>query len=198
MSHNNHQKETMLLNALLDECHNNNPVAQSDLYSRYSKLAYGICLRYAKNNTDAEDILQEGFIKVFKYLKDYVGKGSFEGWIRKIMITTAFNFYKKKNLINNEVDPDITFNVFPNDNEVIAMMSHEELLALIRQLPHGYKTVFNLNTIEGYTHKEISEMMNISINTSKSQLSRAKSSLRKKLESVLHFEDNMVEASLVC
>lgn len=181
---------------LINECINNNRRAQYDLYQKYSKLAFGVCLRYGKNSTDAEDILQEGFIKVFRYLKDYSGKGSFEGWIRRIMITTSLNFYKKKNLLNKDVDPEYTYNPFPNDNEAVSAMSHEELLGMIRELPNGYKTVFNLNTIEGYSHKEISEIMNISVNTSKSQLSRAKNTLRKKLETVFQFEDNMIAASM--
>ena len=197
MSNNNNTSDS-IANNLLEDCLKDCRKAQYKLYQRYSKFAFSICMRYAKNNTDAEDILQEGFIKVFRYLKDYSGKGSFEGWIRKIMITTSYNFYKKKNLLNKDVDPEIPINPFPNDNEAIALMTHEELLEMIRDLPYGYKTVFNLNTIEGYSHKEISEIMNISVNTSKSQLSRAKNTLRKKLESVFQFEDNMAAASLAC
>ena len=180
---------------LLAECLQNDRKAQSDLYEIYSKKTYGVCLRYAKNNTDAEDILQEGFIKVFKYLKDYSGKGSFEGWIRRIMVTTALNYYKKKNLLNKDIDPELTRVNLPSDNEILSTMTHDELLVLIRQLPYGYQTVFNLNTIEGYSHKEISKIMNISVNTSKSQLSRAKHSLRKKLESIFQVEEMMISAA---
>jgi len=184
---------------LLGECLQNNRKAQFHLYEVYSKKTYGVCLRYAKNNTDAEDILQEGFIKVFKYLKDYSGKGSFEGWIRRIMITTALNYYKKKNLLNKDIDPEVIRINLPSDNEILSTMTHDELLILIRQLPHGYQTVFNLNTIEGYSHKEISKIMNISVNTSKSQLSRAKNSLRKKLESLFQLEEMMISsAAMAC
>jgi len=109
--------------------------------------------KICKNNTDAEDILQEGFIKVFKYLKDYSGKGSFDGWIRRIMITTALNFYKR-NLLNKDIDPENAYFTNPFNNEVVSTMSHEELLVMVRELPYGYQTVFNLNTIEGYSHKE--------------------------------------------
>ena len=177
---------------LISDCLKNNRSAQYKLYDRYSRKIYGVCLRYAKNRTDAEDILQEGFIKVFKYLKDYSGKGSFEGWVRRIMITTALNYYKKKNLINKNVDPESSYITLPATNEALSMMTHDELLVMIRDLPVGYQTVFNLNTIEGYSHKEISEIMNISVNTSKSQLSRAKNSLRNQLESLFHLEEIMI------
>lgn len=171
--------ETIVKDQLIDQCLQHNRNAQFAFYEKYSKRVFGICMRYAKNSTDAEDILQEGFIKVFRYLDDYSGKGSIEGWMRRIMITTALNYYKKKNLMNKDVDPEMTKVHLPSDYEVLSKMSHEEILDLIRELPCGYQTVFNLNTIEGYSHKEISEIMNISVNTSKSQLSRAKHSLRK-------------------
>jgi RNA polymerase sigma-70 factor (ECF subfamily) len=177
---------------LLSRCIKKDRNAQYLLYEKYSKKIFGVCLRYAKNNTDAEDILQEGFIKVFKYLKDYSGKGSFDGWIRRIMITTALNFYKKKNLLNKDIDPENAYFTNPFNNEVVSTMSHEELLVMVRELPYGYQTVFNLNTIEGYSHKEISKIMNISVNTSKSQLSRAKNSLRKKIESLFQVEEMMI------
>ncbi len=185
--------------SLIDKCLQNDRSAQFTFYDKYSKKVFGICLRYAKNYTDAEDILQEGFIKVFRYLKDYSGKGSIEGWMRRIMITTALNYYKKKNLLNKDVDPEATKFTIPNDYEALSKMSHEELLTMIQELPCGYQTVFNLNTIEGYSHKEISEIMNISVNTSKSQLSRAKLSLRKKIESIFEIEENMMaSAALAC
>jgi RNA polymerase sigma factor (sigma-70 family) len=183
------------IDSLLIRCLQNDRSAQFGFYEKYSKRVFGICLRYAKNNTDAEDILQEGFIKVFKYLKDYSGKGSIEGWMRKIMITTALNYYKKKNLLNKDVDPENTRVSLPNDYEVLSNMTHKELLVLIRQLPCGYQTVFNLNTIEGYSHKEISKIMNISVNTSKSQLSRAKNSLRKKIESIFEVDASVLSTA---
>lgn len=183
--------------ALIEACLNNDRNAQFSFYEKYSKKVFGICLRYAKNATDAEDILQEGFIKVFRYLKDYSGKGPIEGWMRRIMITTALNYYKKKNLLNKEVDPETTRVSLPNDYEVLSKMTHEEILHLIHELPFGYQTVFNLNTIEGYSHKEISKMMNISVNTSKSQLSRAKHSLRKKIETLFEIDESLLTYSAV-
>lgn len=193
------EAKNRLKDQLLTRCMQNDRNAQYLLYEKYSKKIFGVCLRYAKNSTDAEDILQEGFIKVFKYLKDYSGKGSFDGWIRRIMITTALNFYKKKNLLNNDVDPEYAYYSNHFNNEVVSTMTHDELLIMIRELPYGYQTVFNLNTIEGYSHKEISKIMNISVNTSKSQLSRAKNSLRKKIESLFEVEESIISTTaLAC
>ena len=185
--------------ALISDCISGNRLSQHKFYNKFSPILFGISLRYAKNRTDAEDILQEGFIKVFKYLKDYSGKGSFEGWIRRIMITTALNYYKKKNLFNKDIDPESSYVTLPASNEALSAMTHNELLVMIRELPHGYQTVFNLNTIEGYSHKEISKIMNISVNTSKSQLSRAKNSLRNQLKTLFQLEERMISsAAMAC
>ena len=181
---------------LLYQCLNNNRKAQNILYKKYSPKLFGTCLRYSKNNTDAEDILQEGFIKIFRYLKDFRNEGHFEGWMRKIMVTTALNFYKRKNLLNKEVDPDFVNAPSMSIPDVISLLSSEELLSMIQELPDGYRMVFNLNTIEGYSHKEIGEIMNISINTSKSQLSRARNSLQNKINKLITLEKtNMVFTS---
>ncbi len=178
---------------LIEKCIVNDRKAQYQFYEKYSPKLYGVCMRYAKTGIDAEDILQEGFIKVFKFLKDYRGEGSFEGWLRKIMVTTAMNFYKKKNLFSRDIEPETIKIPFRNDHEILAAMSHKELLSFIHELPEGYRMVFNLNTIEGYSHKEIGEIMQISVNTSKSQLSRAKSSLRKRIENLFHNEECMMQ-----
>ena len=181
---------------LLYQCLNNSRKAQNILYKKYSPKLFGTCLRYAKNNTDAEDILQEGFIKIFRYLKDFRNEGHFEGWMRKIMVTTALNFYKRKSLLNKEVDPDFVNAPSMSVPDVISLLSSEELLSMIQELPDGYRMVFNLNTIEGYSHKEIGEIMNISINTSKSQLSRARNSLQNKINKLISLEKkNMAFAS---
>jgi RNA polymerase sigma-70 factor (ECF subfamily) len=182
---------------IISRCISGERKAQFELYRIYSPKMYGICMRYAKNKTDAEDILQEGFIKVFRYLKDYRGEGAFEGWIRRIMITTSLNFYKKKNLVNKDVDPETIRLRGLSHPDAVSKMAHEELLSLIQELPNGYRTVFNLNTIEGYSHKEISEILQISINTSKSQLSRAKSSLKDKISKMFLLENDEVKLASV-
>ena len=166
---------------LLNRCIKKDRIAQNILYQRNAPKLFGTCLRYAKNYTDAEDILQEGFIKIFKYLKDFRNEGNFEGWMRKIMVTTAINFYKRKNLLNKDVDPEFLNAPSVATPDAISLLSSEELLNMVQELPEGYRMVFNLNSIEGYSHKEISEILNISINTSKSQLSRARNTLQQKL-----------------
>ena len=173
---------------LLEKCLQNDRKAQNMLYKKYSARLFGTCLRYAKNYTDAEDILQESFIKIFKYLKDFRNEGHLEGWMRKVIVTTAINFYKRKNLLNKDVDPEYVNTPSVATPDAISLISNEELLAVVQELPEGYRMVFNLNSIEGYSHKEISEIMNISVNTSKSQLSRARSALQNKLLHLLNLK----------
>jgi len=165
----------------IQRCLENDPKAQELLYKHFAPKMFGICLRYAKCQAEAEDILQEGFIKIFTRLKDYRNEGSFEGWVRRTFINTAINFYRKNLKSKNEID--ITDIEIVNDSHVSAIdkLSTQELLEVIRELPDGYRIVFNLNVMEGYTHKEIGEMLKISENTSKSQLSRAKQVLQKRL-----------------
>lgn len=173
---------------LVDQCRKNKKKAQEKLYRLYAPKMYGVCLRYANNQFEADDILQEGFIKVFLHLKDFRSDGSLEGWIRRTIINTAINFYRKNLKHQNEISIDDFDAGNPNYESVIDKLSAEELLGLIRELPDGYKMIFNLNVIEGFTHKEIGEMLNISENTSKSQLSRARQVLQNKLQNLLNFQ----------
>jgi len=152
------------------------------LYSKYSAKMYGICLRFAGNTMEADDILQEGFIKVYTKLKYFRNEGSLEGWIRRIFVNTGINYYRKKSRYAfNEDLEDVHFNTAKVQSSYSDLLSKEELVNLIQSLPNGYRTVFNLNVVEGYTHKEIGDMLGISDNTSKSQLTRAKSILKKKV-----------------
>jgi len=159
----------------------NNMKSKDAIYRYFAPKMYGICLRFAGNEMEAQDILHDGFIKVFSKLQDFRNDGSFEGWIRRTMINTAINFYRKKSretIFYNIDDKEIA----EKDNfGIVNRLSKEELLNLIQELPVGYRTVFNLNVLEGYTHKEIGLMMNISDNTSKSQLTRARSILQRKV-----------------
>lgn len=151
------------------------------LYKHFAPRMYGICLRFAGNEMDADDILQEGFIKIFNKIKNFRNEGSLEGWIRRTIINTAINHYRK-NLKNSRFSDIDGLEVPEKNNESIYdKLSKEELINLIRELPNGYRTVFNLNVMEGYTHKEIGRMLNISDNTSKSQLTRARSILQRKV-----------------
>lgn len=155
------------------------------LYRHFAPKMYGICLRFAGNQMEADDILQEGFIKIFTKIKDFRNEGSLEGWIRRTFINTAINYYRR-NLkyarMSNLDDMEVTDS---RDADIYSRISREELLELIQELPVGYRTVFNLNVIEGYTHKEIGAMLNISDNTSKSQLTRARTVLQRKVKSLL-------------
>lgn len=164
---------------LIEKCLKKNSKAQNLLYKRYVSKMYGVCLRFAKDRMEADDICQDGFIKVFNNLGSFRHEGSLEGWIRRTMVNTAINYYKKSakyafHLDINEIEIAGTTQESPVDR-----LSAMELMELIQQLPDGYRMVFNLNVIEGYTHKEIGDKLNISENTSKSQLSRARVALQK-------------------
>lgn len=153
--------------------------AQKELYDKYSGLFYVICLRYSANSDEAKDFLQEGFIKIFLNIKQYNAKGSFEGWMKRIIINNAINNYHKELKRRYAVDIDEVYNL-ESDNYKIdeSDFSYEELLQFVQKLPKGYRTIFNLFAIEGYKHKEIAEMLDISESTSKSQYHRAKKILQ--------------------
>ncbi|MCX7863077.1 MAG: RNA polymerase sigma factor [Bacteroidales bacterium] len=151
-----------------------------DLYNQYSRKMYGVCLRYARNADDAKDILHDGFLKVFKCLHEYKGTGSFEGWIRRIMVHTAINTYRLYNsrwfFIEDNTEIDTPDEITIEDN-----ISYEELIKHINALPDGYRIVFNMYVIEGYKHQEIAQMLGISESTSKTQLLKARKLLTKRL-----------------
>jgi RNA polymerase sigma-70 factor (ECF subfamily) len=159
--------------------------AQKAFYQLFAPKMYGICLRFAKSNAEAEDILQEGFIRIFNHIKDFRGEGSIEGWVRRTIVNTSINFYKKRIKQGISTELETIKEKIESDNLIIDMLAAEELLEIIRELPDGYRTVFNLNVIEGYSHKEIGEMLDISENTSKSQLSRARATLQKRIKKIL-------------
>jgi len=153
--------------------------AQNELYRRYVPKLWGICLRFAKNKMSAEDILQEGVIRIFTYLDKYKGDGSFEGWMRRIMVNTAINYYKKNLKTGQEMEYTEVFAAKSYEPDAISQISNEEVLGLVQELPKGYRMVFNLYVMEGYSHKDIGKELNISENTSKSQLSRARGLLQQ-------------------
>jgi RNA polymerase sigma-70 factor (ECF subfamily) len=170
--------------SFIDKLRNNDEKAQQAFYQKLAPKMYGICLRFAADRAEADDILQEGFIRVFTHLKDFRGDGSLEGWVRRTIVNTAINFYKKRIKRGLSTDLGQVKELTDQSSQIIERMAADELLELISSLPDGYRTVFNLNIIEGYTHKEIGEMLDISENTSKSQLSRARASLQKKLKAL--------------
>ena len=166
---------------LIERCLENDPRAQEFLYKRFSRRMYGVCLRFARNTLEADDILQEGFIKVFTFLKDFRQDGSLEGWIRRTIVNTAINYYHSKENEWKETSIEKAESYKSVSEDALDMISTADLLDIIRELPEGYRMVFNLYVIEGYNHQEIAEMLNISENTSKSQLSRARMALQDRL-----------------
>lgn len=156
-------------------------MAQQALYDRYSGKMFALCLRYAKHSAEAEDILQEGFIKVFDKISSFRGDGSFEGWIRRIMIHTAIKYYHKASRKNEAIGweslPDN-----PLKPDVYGQLDADQILGLIQELPEGYRLVFNLHALEGYKHKEIADMLEIGESTSRSQLTKARSMLQNMIE----------------
>lgn len=146
---------------------------QEELYRRFSPKMYAVCLRYASNTEEAQDILQEGFIKVFKKLESFRGDGSFEGWIRRIFVNTAIEQFRRRRYLQPVTEKEEN-TIEGKYVSALDGLAEKDILALIQQLSPGYRTVFNMYVIEGYSHKEIGEMLGISEGTSKSQLSRAK------------------------
>lgn len=166
---------------LVKKCIEGDNRAQKKLFDLFAPKLFGVCLRYMKDHDLAQDTLQDGFVKIFTKLSDYNGKGSFEGWMRRITVNTCLDQLRKdqKLKVNTPID-DVSFLV--KDNHWIEEeLTAKDLLKLVESLPDGYRVVFNMFAIEGYSHKEIAEQLNISENTSKSQFSRAKSHLRRKL-----------------
>ncbi len=162
---------------LVKECIREIPAAQRQLYEYFAESMLGICYRYTKSMDDAEDVLQDGFVKVFRNLHQYKYEGELGGWIRRIMVTTALNFLKKNARYNHEFAFD-NENLHPviNDNPEIKLTG-KEIADLVRQLPVGYQTIFNLHAVEGYSHVEIGKMLGINEGTSRSQYARARALL---------------------
>lgn len=166
---------------LIQGCLREDTHCQETLFRQYSGRMMAVCLRYARHRLEAEDILQEAFIKVFDHIGSFAGKGSFEGWIRRIVVNTALKHYQRKHFTKEQIGlehfPDV-----PQHPQAYARLGESELLDMIARLPEGYRVVFNLYAIEGYSHKEISEMLGIQESTSRSQLVKARKLLQAQLE----------------
>ncbi|WP_026777660.1 RNA polymerase sigma factor [Polaribacter sp. Hel_I_88] len=172
--------------SLIKKASNNNREAQEQLFRQHSPKMLGVCRQYVKDSHHAEDLLLQGFFKVFKNLHTFKHEGSFEGWIRRIMVNTCISYLRKKNVIDLS-DEDYVFN--DAATESLENTSVEDIQKLIDQLPEGYKMVFNLYAIEGYKHSEIAEQLGISESTSKSQLFKARKQLQQnyiKMNTVVH------------
>ncbi len=169
-------------NALVRKCMEGDPRAQRALFERFASKMLGVCIRYTKDVEQAEDVLQDAFVKVFTKLEHYNGVGSLEGWIRRIMVNTALDQIRKNVKFQDNVAIDQVDYKLEKEGHILEGLMEEDLLKLISEMPVGYKTVFNMFAIEGYSHKEIADEMGISENTSKSQYSRARAFLKAKLE----------------
>jgi RNA polymerase sigma factor (sigma-70 family) len=153
------------------------PAAQEAFYDRFCPRMLGVCYRFAKNRDDAEDMMQEGFIKVFSQLQNFRNEGSLEGWVRRIMVNTCINYIKKNKKFTDTIDLAAANEMHTNANYVPSLLQAKEIVECIRMLPIGYRTVLNLYAIEGYSHKEIGDILEIAESSSRSQYTRARALL---------------------
>lgn len=161
-------------------CIRQNRTCQRHLYNLYSGKFMAVCLRYATDEMEAEDMLQDGFVRIFAYLHQFKFEGSFEGWMRRIVVNAALKRLQKKKVVFHEITEHRQETTSINAS-AYSNLGEEVILKLISQLPEGYKIVFNLNVIEGYSHEEIAEMLNVQASTSRSQLVKARKMLQQKI-----------------
>lgn len=170
----------MSLKQLIKKCSNNDTKAQSELYQLYSSKLFSLCLKYSRNYAEAEDNLQDAFVTIFSKINQYKHKGSFEGWLKRITINTALQCYRNKGvfeIVNENQLEDATVEI-EEEQEI----NIDYLLLIIQELPDRYRLVFNLYALDGYSHKDIAEMLKINIGTSKSNLARARQILKDKIQ----------------
>jgi RNA polymerase sigma factor (sigma-70 family) len=179
---------------LIDGCRNSNRVAQKALYERYCRKMMTVCLRYSKTTAEAEDILQEAFVKIFNAIKDFRQESKLETWITRIMVNTALNVQRRKLYLYPMVDVEEL--ELPEDEVSISGIHFAQLIEMIQGLPQGCQIVFNLFAIEGYSHKEIAEKLGISEGTSKSQFARAKSLLQQRITKESTYYERYGEAKI--
>lgn len=173
---------------LIAECVKGNAKAQKALFDKYASKMLAVCMRYFSNQMEAEDVLQDGFVKVFNNLDKYDDRGVFEGWMRRIFVNTALDELRRRKMQFSEEDiGDISYKIEPASKRTDDNILAEDLMKLVRAMPEGYRIIFNLFAIEGYSHKEIAQQLNIEESTSKSQYFRARAFLRQRLEK-LNFE----------
>jgi RNA polymerase sigma-70 factor (ECF subfamily) len=176
---------TLFETQLIDNCIKGERKSQKELYDLFSPRMFSICLRYAKNQMDAEDILQEGFIKLFNNLHRFRGEGSFDGWVRRIFVNTAIEHIRRKSL-NTTVGEGLENSIVDRHQNALQNLYEKDIINSSMTLSDGYRTVFNLYAVEGYSHKEIASQLGITESTSKSQFSRAKALLRN----IIQFKSN--------
>jgi RNA polymerase sigma factor (sigma-70 family) len=176
---------------IIKGCVNGDSKSQQVVYQKFYGKMLGACMRYSKDREEARDILQDGFLKVFKNIKLYTGSGSFEGWVRKVIINTALDYIRKSKQLVQYVDSDyVDENAVADesDSSEYLNISTEEIMEAVQQLPTAYRTVFNMFVVDGFSHADIAEQLGINIGTSKSNLSKAKMHLKKKLAHALKMQ----------
>lgn len=167
---------------LIDLCMKGDRIAQRAIYDRLASRMFPVCIRYVSDRAVAEDILQDGFVTLFSKIDSYKGDGSFEGWARKIFVNTALMYLRKKDALKMSEELENARNLSSGLSTQMQNIGYKELMKLITSLPAGFRTVFNMYVIEGYSHKEIADMLNITETTSRTQLSRARLWLQSKIK----------------
>lgn len=171
---------------LVNGCLRDDARYQQALYDKYKGEMFMVCLRYAKNKAEAEDFLQDGFMQVFRDLRQFdAAKGSLQGWVRKVVVNKVLQHLRKKKLQFAGADVSDFSNHLPNNEDVLSMLSAKEIVQLIQQLPDGYRVVFNLFMVEGFSHQEIAEQLGVSESTSKSQLYKARQALQRSVTELI-------------
>ena len=170
---------------LLQGCKARKASYQKALYEKYKTPLFRVCLRYARDRSEAEDLLQDGFIKIFQDLHQYRGGGALGAWLRRVVVNVALQYIRKNKKMFPSVELDHIANQLQTNENVYAQMGAKTLTRLIQQLPAGYRAVFNMYAIEGYSHKEIAAQLNITVSTSKTQLFKAKKMLQGMVEKVM-------------
>lgn len=165
---------------LIKGCISQDASCQRILFEKYAGKMMGVCLRYANDKMEAEDMIQDAFIKVYQYMGQFKFEGAFEGWIRRIVVNTAIRHLEKKKIRFHDID-DNSLNTPKIEAQAYTHLGEDDLMKLINQLPDGYRLVFNLNVIEGYSHEEIAGILNIQAGTSRSQLVKARKMLQNQI-----------------
>lgn len=173
---------------LINGCRKGDRQAQKALYDTYARKMMGVCLRYVDDRETARDLLQDGFVRVFTSLDTYAGNGSFEGWMRKIFVNGALEYLRRNDVLREADDLEGTAYLVGEDSSVLSELAASDLMRMVQELPDGFRTVFNLFAIEGYSHKEIGELLGITESTSRSQYTRAKQVLQRKVKALFENE----------
>ncbi len=168
--------------SLIEGCRSGDRLSQKALYDALSRKMFAVCLRYMGDREAAEDVLQDGFVTLFSKLDSFSGAGSFEGWARKIFVNTALMSLRRKDVLRNTEEVDAAFGISSESPTPVQQIGYRELMKLVSELPPGFRTVFNMYVIEGYSHKEISEALGVTEVTSRSQLQRARMLLQDKIK----------------